>query len=103
MLHGRISANFLTRMKIDFRDGQAGLFAIQRYISDKLLEPDEVAYSQHSNAMAGYQDTGKGSFLGWLGDDNRMIEASIVNRQFHDDVPILQACENVETCLRRSP
>ena len=89
-------------MKIDFRDGQADLFAIQRYISDKLLGPDEVSYSQHAQntTMAGYHDTGSGSFLAWLGDDNRMIDPSDANRQFHSDIPILQDCENVELAFK---
>ena len=92
--------NFLTRMQFDFRDGQADLFAVQRYISDKLLGPDEVAYSQYSNTMTGHNDTGSGSFLAWLGADNRMIDPSGANRQFHSDMPILQACENVELAFK---
>jgi len=98
-------------MKVDFRNGQTDLFAVQRYISDKLLGPDQVAYSQHSNTMsgshyannygaAGLLPTGVGSCLSWLGDDNRMIDASIANRQFHSEMPILQACENVELAFK---
>ena len=92
--------NFLTRMKIDFRDGQADLFAVHQYISDKLLGSDQVAYSQHGNTLAGHIDTGSGSFLAWLGDDNRMIDPSDANRQFHSEIPILQACENVELAFK---
>jgi hypothetical protein len=92
--------NFLTRMKIDFRDGQADLFAVHQYISDKLLGSDQVAYSQHGNTLAGHIDTGSGSFLAWLGDDNRMIDPSDANRQFHSEIPILQTCENVELAFK---
>jgi len=92
--------NSRTRMKIDFRDGQADLFAVQRYISDKLLGPDTVASSQYSGMMSGHHDTGSGSLLAWMGDDNRMIDASDANRQFHSDVPLLQHCENVELAFR---
>lgn len=92
--------NLLTRVKFDFRDGQADLLAIQRYISDKLLGPDDVAYSQHANPMAGHLDTGSKSFLAWLGDDNRMVDASDANREFHSDIPILQDCENVELAFK---
>ena len=50
--------NSLTRMKIDFRNGQTDLFAIQRYISDKLLGPDESGlYSQHANCASGHHIT----------------------------------------------
>jgi hypothetical protein len=98
--------NSLTRMKIDFRNGQTDLFAIQRYISDKLLGPDEVAYSQHANCASGHHyftnsaSGPRAAFLAWMGDDNRMIDASVANRQFHSDVPILQACENVELAFK---
>ena len=81
--------NSLTRLKVDFRNGQADLFAVQRYISDKLIGPDDVAYSQYSNSMTGHNRTGSGSFLAWLGADNRMIDPSGANRQFHSDMPIL--------------
>lgn len=66
--------NSRTRMTIDFRHGQADLMAVQRFVSDKLLGPDTVASSQHSGGMAGQTDTGSGSFLAWVGDDNRMID-----------------------------
>ncbi|KAL7425563.1 hypothetical protein ACHAXH_000050, partial [Discostella pseudostelligera] len=103
--------NSLTRMKVDFLNGQTDLFAVQRYISDKLLGSDQVAYSQHSNTMSGYHGannygaagllpTGIGSCFSWLGDDNRMIDASIANRQFHSELPILQTCENVELAFK---
>jgi hypothetical protein len=98
-------------MKVDFLNGQTDLFAVQRYISDKLLGSDQVAYSQHSNTMSGYHGannygaagllpTGIGSCFSWLGDDNRMIDASIANRQFHSELPILQTCENVELAFK---
>lgn len=89
--------NSRTRMKIDFRDGQADLFAVQRYVSDKLLGPDTVATSQYAPSMAGHQDAGSGSLLAWLGDDNRMIDASEANRRFRF---FLQNCENVELAFK---
>jgi hypothetical protein len=87
-------------MKIDFRDGQADLFAVQKFISDKLLGPDTIQSSQYAGSMTGYQDTGSGSLLAWVGDDNRMIDASEANRKFHSDIPILQNCENVELAFK---
>mmetsp|Transcript_9616 Transcript_9616/g.20813 ORF Transcript_9616/g.20813 Transcript_9616/m.20813 type:complete len:857 (+) Transcript_9616:61-2631(+) len=92
--------NSLTRMKIDFRQGQADLFAVQKYVSDKLLGADTVASSEYSGSMAGHHDTGSGSILAWAGDDNRMIDAVEANRYFHSDVPLLQNCENVELAFR---
>ena len=92
--------NSRTRMKIDFRDGKADLFAVQRYISDKLLGPDTVATSQYAASTAGHNDTGSGSVLAWMGDDNRMVDASEANRQFHTSIPLLQNCENVELAFK---
>ena len=66
--------NSRTRMTIDFRHGQADLFAVQRFISDKLLGPDTVSSSQFGGGMAGHVDNGSGSLLAWVGDDNRMID-----------------------------
>jgi len=92
--------NSRTRMKIDFRDGQADLFAVQRYISDKLLGPDTLQASTYANSMAGHVDSGSGSLLAWVGDDNRMIDATEVNRKFHSEIPLLQTCENVELAFK---
>jgi len=89
--------NERTRMKIDFRDGQADIFAVQKFISDKLLGPDTMASSAHGGAMAGYQDTGSGSILAWLGDDNRMVDPREAEAQFKF---ILQSCEAVELAFK---
>jgi hypothetical protein len=91
--------NSKTRMKIDFRDGQADLFAVQRYFSDKLLGPDTVPASKTAGGAVG-RDQGSGSKLAWLGDDNRMVDAGEADRQFHEDVPLLQGCERVELAFR---
>lgn len=99
--------NSRTRMKIDFRSGQVDLLAVQRYISDKLLGPDTVAPSQHGNT-GGYSNAGTGGTLAskagglfaFLGDDNRMIDPSQANHQFHTSQPILQQCENVELAFK---
>jgi len=97
---GGFPRNSRTRIKLDFRDGQADLFAVQRYISDKLLGSDTVATSQYAPNTSGHQDSGSGSMFAWMGDDNRMIDAAEANRQFHSSPPLLQNCENVELAFR---
>jgi hypothetical protein len=89
--------NKRTRMKIDFRNGQADIYAVQKFISDKLLGPDTMAPSQNGGAMAGYQDHGSGSLLAWLGDDNRMVDPRQAEMQFKF---LLQTCESVELAFR---
>mmetsp|Transcript_635 Transcript_635/g.1019 ORF Transcript_635/g.1019 Transcript_635/m.1019 type:complete len:863 (+) Transcript_635:185-2773(+) len=89
--------NHRTRMNIDFRHGQADIFAVQRFISDKLLGPDTMAPSEHGGAMAGYNDTGSGSILAWLGDDSRMVDPREAEAQFRF---ILQSCESVELAFK---
>ena len=97
---------YLSMYMQDFTDksschfSQADLFAVQRYISDKLLGPDTVAASEYAGSMAGHHDTGSGSLLAWLGDDNRMVDASQANHKFHNEIPLLQNCEQVELAFK---
>ena len=92
--------NSKTRMRIDFRSTNVDIFAVNRFISDKLLGPDTVASSQYGGAMAGQQDTGSGSLLAWLGDDNRLVDANEANYKFHNEINLLQGCENVELAFK---
>mmetsp|Transcript_33213 Transcript_33213/g.75862 ORF Transcript_33213/g.75862 Transcript_33213/m.75862 type:complete len:868 (-) Transcript_33213:101-2704(-) len=92
--------NSKTRMGIDFRSTNVDIFAVNRFISDKLLGPDTVAASQYGGAMAGQQDTGSGSLLAWLGDDNRLVDANEANQKFHYEIPLLQGCETVELAFK---
>ena len=92
--------NSKTRMKIDFRSTDVDIFAVNRFVGDKLLGPDTVAPSQYGGAMAGQQDTGSGSLLAWLGDDNRLVDANEANYKFHNEINLLQGCENVELAFK---
>lgn len=93
--------NVLTRMKVDFRKSTVDLFAVQRYISDKLLGPDTVPPSKHAACGSGLgPDGGSGSIRAWMGDDNRMIDATEADRKFHEDIPILQGCERIELAFK---
>ena len=93
--------NKSTRMKIDFRKSTVDLFAVQRYISDKLLGPDTIPPSKHATGGSGTgPDGGSGSLRAWLGDDNRIVDAAEADDRFHSDVPILQGCEHVELAFK---
>jgi hypothetical protein len=93
--------NKLTRMKIDFHKSTVDLFAVQRYVSDKLLGPDAVPPSKHATGGSGMgPDEGSGSLRAWLGDDNRIVDAAEADDRFHSDVPILQRCEHVELAFK---
>lgn len=50
--------------------------------------------------MSGKHDTGSGSILAWVGDDNRMVDPVEANQRFHTTEPILQACETVELAFK---
>ena len=100
--------NSRTRMRIDFRSGgQTDILAVQRYVSDKLLGPDTVATSRYAagnsvpvgGAASSLTSMAAGIFS-FLGDDNRMVDPSQANYQFHTEQPILQGCENVELAFR---
>ena len=90
----------LTRIKIDFRKGQADMFAIQRFFADKILGVDTVDPSIHAISMENVKDDGSGSFFSWLGDDSRMIDAKAMSSKFRADPPILQHCEEVEMAFK---
>jgi len=91
----------LTRINIDFRRGQADLFAVQRFISDKILGTDTVDPSLIISASKDdHQKSHESNFFSWLGDDMRIIEPQSIDKQFHIDPPILQNCEKVEMAFK---
>jgi len=89
-----------TRIGVDFRKGQADIFAVQKFFADKLLGPDEVDASESAVSMAGEADGGSGSMFSWMGDDSRMVDAEEMDRQYHSSPPILQGCEKVEMAFK---
>jgi hypothetical protein len=91
----------LTRINIDFRRGQADLFAVQKFISDKILGVDTFDPSLIIIAsMVDSQKSQKSNFFSWLGDDMRIIEPHLIDKQFRIDPPILQHCEKVEMAFK---
>lgn len=89
-----------TRIGIDFRKGEADIFAVQKYFSNKLLGTDTVDPSGSAVSMEGQEDTGSGNPFSWIGDDSRMIDAEVVDAQYHVNPPILQNCEKVEMAFK---
>jgi len=89
-----------TRFSIDFRKGGADLFAVKRYISDKLLGADPSPPSRHAISNAGLADSGSGNPFAWLGNDSRMIDAEEMDRRYHSDPAILQSNEFVEMAFK---
>lgn len=94
-------------MRIDFRNSSTDILAVQRYVSDKLLGPDTIAPSRYaagnSVPVGGGASTLTSMAAGifsFLGDDNRMVDPSQANYQFHTEQPILQGCENVELAFK---
>ena len=91
--------NSLTRMKIDFRNGQTDLFAIFNGTSPtSCWDQMKVAYILSMQIVLRDIILLYKFCIGTL--RNRMIDASVANRQFHSDVPILQSCENVELAFK---
>lgn len=92
----------LTRIDIDFRRGQADLFAVHRFISEKILGMDTVDSSSilSESMTVDYQKSQKSNFFSWLGDDMRTIEPHSIDQQFRIDPPILQHCEKVEMAFK---
>lgn len=90
----------LPRIEQDFRKGHCDVYAIQKYFADKMLGVDSVAASEHAISMQGQPDYGSGSIFAWCGDDSRMIDATMMDRQYHSNPPILQRSERVEMAFK---
>lgn len=87
------------RIELDLRKGRGDYYALQQYISNKILGDDTVALSENAPNTEGLKDK-KPGFIGWLDGDYRTIDASVVNDMFHNEVPILQHCETVEMAFK---
>mmetsp|Transcript_5110 Transcript_5110/g.12290 ORF Transcript_5110/g.12290 Transcript_5110/m.12290 type:complete len:849 (-) Transcript_5110:132-2678(-) len=79
----------------DLRRGQCDVLAVQRFFADRILGMDAKPYTPGADVTQGQQDPGASMFA-WLGDDNRQIDASQANMQFHSNPPILQGSEVCE-------
>lgn len=88
-----------TRINIDLRKGKTDLYAVQRFFADKVLGMDTVDPSA-DNSKPSWTDKFFGGVFSWLGDDSSAIDASKVDKQFHEDTPILQHCEKVEMAFK---
>jgi len=89
----------LGRLEQDLRKGQCDIMAIQKYLADKVLGTDTKPTSPHAVANTGERDSGP-SWLAWLGNDSRMIDATEADTQFHSQPPILQGSEKVEMAFK---
>lgn len=90
----------MTRINMDFRKGKSDIFAVQRFISDKLLGMDTVDPSSNANAGKSGVFSTVTSVFSWAGDDSKMMDAVKMNKQYHSDPPLLQTCENVEMAFK---
>lgn len=82
----------------DLRKGSTDVMAVQQAISNKMLGADTEPPSQEAVSMQGAVDTG-GGWQSWMGDQ-RMIDATAADRQFHTTTPILQGSEHVEMAFK---
>jgi hypothetical protein len=91
----------MTRIDIDFRKGNADIYAIQRFFADKILGVDTVDPSTSAVSVTGQADNNKsGNVLSWLSDDMQMIDVDIIESQYRANPPLLQNCEKVEMAFK---
>ena len=90
----------MTRISMDFKKRMADIFAVQKFIADKLLGMDTVDPSANADAHSSTVFSNITDFISWAGDDSRMIDASKMNKQYHANPPLLQTCENVEMAFK---
>jgi len=85
----------------DLRNGKCDVMEVQKFLTDKILGFDFVPPLQNfQDAAHGKVDTGSGSVLAFLGDDNRQIDAAQANAQFHTNPAILQGSEFCEMAFK---
>jgi len=84
---------------LDLRSASTDIMAIQKYFSDKILGEDTAPPSEHAKSCAGQADEG-GGWQAWLAGDMRMLDAVEQNRNFHEDVQILQGSETCEMAFK---
>lgn len=89
----------MTRIPMDFKKRKADIFAVQRFISDKLLGMDTVDPSANADSHTGFRAS-LGNMFSWAGDDSRMVDETKMDKQYHSNPPILQHCETVEMAFK---
>jgi hypothetical protein len=89
-----------TRIPMDFRKQKTDIFAVQKFLSDKLLGVDTVDASKHAISKEGHLLESFGNMFSWMGDDSRMMDAKKMDQQYHSNPPILQASETVEMAFK---
>lgn len=90
----------LKQLKTELNKDKCDLMAIQRYIGDKVLGIDEDPPSDVMDESEGERDGG-GSLFGWIGNDARQIDSSLVNQKFHQGKSnVLQGSEKVELAFK---
>lgn len=89
----------VNRINLDLRKGRGDYYALQKYFSDKILGMDTADPSSFAPDTDGLKDKKPGLF-GWIDNDMRTIDASMVNEELHSNPSILQNCETVEMAFK---
>ena len=85
-------------IKQDFRNSHADLFAIQKFISNKVLGGEDTTEIANIPKLQGQVDS-KGSW--WFRENQRPLDATEMDRFYHSAAaPILQTNERVEMAFK---
>mmetsp|Transcript_22936 Transcript_22936/g.32043 ORF Transcript_22936/g.32043 Transcript_22936/m.32043 type:complete len:505 (+) Transcript_22936:3-1517(+) len=86
-------------LRQDFRKSKADLFAIQKYLTNKVLEghDDETSIVPGVDRKQGHVDP-KTSW--WFRDNQRPLDAAEMDKYYHDSIPLLQKREKVELAFK---
>jgi Bacterial PH domain len=80
----------------DFRNGAADVFAIQKHLANKILGED-VTHLPGLDLKQGHIDP-KTSW--WFRDNQRPLDATEMDKYYHETVPLLQGSEHVELAFK---
>jgi hypothetical protein len=93
------------KLQLDFRKGKADILQIQMFLTGMILgSPDDRNYylTNTMSYKAATNTVGLGSFLSFLTDNAKQIDAHEVDARLHSDPPVLLQLEKVELAFRKA-
>jgi len=87
-------------LEIDFSKGRSDTVAIQKFISEQVIGNADGTSALPREILSEQPEGAIGSFLSWLGDDNKQIPREEATEKFKSDPAILLPDEDVDIAFK---
>jgi len=87
-------------LEIDFSKGRSDIVAIQKFMSEQIIGNADGTSAVPREVLPEQPEGVIGSFLSWLGDDNKAIPREEASEKFKSDPEILQPDEEVDIAFK---